>query len=164
MIEVKNVKKIYGKGENLNEVLKGVSLTVDKGSSSVIIGASGSGKSTLLNVMSGLESPNEGQVLYDGCDISRFTEKELTAFRKAKVGFIFQQYYLLPNLNVDKNVKMGADLVGNKDYADIIEAVGLGDKRNKYPAALSGGEQQRVAIARALAKKPEVLCLDEPTG
>ena len=164
MIEVKNVKKVYGKGEGLNEVLKGVNLKIEDGSCSVILGASGSGKSTLLNVMSGLESPSEGQVIYDGCDISRFTEKELTAFRKNKVGFIFQQYYLLPNLNVDKNVKMGADLVGNKDYGEIIEAVGLGEKRNKYPAVLSGGEQQRVAIARALAKKPEVLFLDEPTG
>lgn len=164
MIEVKNIKKIYGKGESLNEVLKDVSLTVEHGSFSVILGASGSGKSTLLNVMSGLESPNEGQVIYDGKDISRFTEKELTAFRKEKIGFIFQQYYLLPNLNVDKNVKMGADLAKNKDYFSIIEAVGLAEKRNKYPAALSGGEQQRVAIARALAKKPEVLFLDEPTG
>ena len=164
MIEVKNIKKIYGKGERLKEVLKDVSLTLENGSVSVILGASGSGKSTLLNVISGLESPDAGQVIYDGKDISRFTEKELTAFRKEKIGFIFQQYYLLPNLNVDKNVKMGADLAGNKDYASIIEAVGLAEKRNKYPAALSGGEQQRVAIARALAKKPEVLFLDEPTG
>ncbi len=164
MIEIKNIKKIYGKGENLNEVLKGVSLTVENGSFSVILGASGSGKSTLLNVISGLESPDAGQVIYDGRDISRLSEKELTAFRKDKIGFIFQQYYLLPNLNVDKNVKMGADLVGNKEYVSIIEEVGLADKRNKYPAALSGGEQQRVAIARALAKKPEVLFLDEPTG
>lgn len=164
MIEVYNIKKIYGKGESLNEVLKGVTLTINTGSFAVILGASGSGKSTLLNVMSGLESSDDGQILYDGVDISHFTEKELTAFRKNKIGFIFQQYYLLPNLNVDKNVKMGADLVGNKDYAEIIEAVGLGEKKNKYPAALSGGEQQRVAIARALAKKPEVLFLDEPTG
>lgn len=164
MIEIKNIKKIYGKGESLNEVLKDVSLTLESGSFSVILGASGSGKSTLLNVISGLESPDAGQVIYNGKDISRFTEKELTAFRKEKIGFIFQQYYLLPNLNVDKNVKMGADLAGNKDYASIIEAVGLAEKRNKYPAALSGGEQQRVAIARALAKKPEVLFLDEPTG
>ena len=164
MIEVKNIRKIYGKGESLNEVLKDVSLAVEDGSFSVILGASGSGKSTLLNVMSGLESPDEGQVIYGGKDISRFTEKELTAFRKEKISFIFQQYYLLPNLNVDKNVKMGADLAGNKDYIEIIEAVGLAEKRSKYPAALSGGEQQKVAIARALAKKPEVLFLDEPTG
>lgn len=164
MIEVKGIKKIYGKGENLNEVLKGVSLTVADGSCSVILGASGSGKSTLLNVVSGLESPSEGQICYDGTDISSYNEKQLTEFRKTKVGFIFQQYYLLPNLTVDKNVKMGADLAGNKNYVEIIEAVGLGEKRNKYPSVLSGGEQQRVAIARALAKKPEVLFLDEPTG
>jgi len=92
------------------------------------------------------------------------SDKTLTAFRKEKVGFIFQQYYLLPNLNVDKNVKMGADLAGNSSYREVIEAIGLSDKLNKMPSELSGGEQQRVAIARALAKKPQVLFLDEPTG
>lgn len=164
MIEVKGIKKIYGKGENLNEVLKGISLTVEDGSFSVILGASGSGKSTLLNVMSGLESPSDGQVCYDGTDISCYDEKQLTEFRKTKVGFIFQQYYLLPNLTVDKNVKMGADLAGNKNYVEIIEAVGLGEKRNKYPSVLSGGEQQRVALARALVNQPTILLADEPTG
>jgi putative ABC transport system ATP-binding protein len=111
-----------------------------------------------------LEHPDSGTVKYDGLDIAALPDKALTAFRREKVGFIFQQYYLLPNLNVDKNVKMGADLVGDSSYREIIEAVGLGDKLNKLPSELSGGEQQRVSIARALAKKPAVLFLDEPTG
>ncbi|MCL2506040.1 MAG: ATP-binding cassette domain-containing protein, partial [Alphaproteobacteria bacterium] len=115
-------------------------------------------------ITSGLERPNSGTVTYDGLEITAMPDKTLTAFRKEKVGFIFQQYYLLPNLNVDKNVKMGADLAGNSSYREIIEAVGLGDKLNKTPSELSGGEQQRVSIARALAKKPQVLFLDEPTG
>ena len=164
MIEVRNILKTYGDGESEVEVLKGIDLTVQDGEFIVILGASGSGKSTLLSVMSGLERPNGGAVEYDGVDITALNEKELTFFRKQTVGFIFQQYYLLPNLTVEQNVKMGADLAGNKDYKQIIEAVGLSDKLRKKPSALSGGEQQRVAVARALAKKPKVLFLDEPTG
>lgn len=164
MIEIENVTKSYGKGDSRVEVLKGINLTIDSGDFAVILGASGSGKSTLLNVVSGLEKPDGGKVIYDGKDISSLSDSELTAFRKNNVGFIFQQYYLLPNLSVEKNVKMGADLAGNKDYKEIIEAVGLGDKLHKYPGEMSGGEQQRVAVARALAKKPKVLFLDEPTG
>lgn len=164
MIEITNATKTYGTGDSATAALKGVSLTIDDGDFTVLLGASGSGKSTLLHVASGLERPDSGAVKYDGTDITALSDKALTAFRKEKVGFIFQQYYLLPNLNADKNVKMGADLAGNKDYRDIIEAVGLGDKLNKLPSELSGGEQQRVSIARALAKKPQVLFLDEPTG
>lgn len=164
MIELKNVVKTYGGGESEVEVLKGVNLSVADGEFIVILGASGSGKSTLLNVMSGLERPNGGSVEYDGVDIAALAEKELTLFRRQTVGFIFQQYYLLPNLSVEQNVRMGADLAGNKEYKQIIEAVGLSDKLHKKPSALSGGEQQRVAVARALAKKPKVLFLDEPTG
>lgn len=164
MLEIKNIVKSYGVGESRAEVLKDISLRVDSGSFTVILGASGSGKSTLLNVVSGLERPDSGSVLYDGRDICALTDKELTAFRKDKIGFIFQQYYLLPNMTVDKNVRMGADLAGNKDYRQIISAVGLEDKLRKYPAQLSGGEQQRVSVARALAKNPEILFLDEPTG
>lgn len=164
MIEAKNIIKSYGNGESRFQVLQDISLDIKDGDFAVILGASGSGKSTLLNVLSGLERPDSGNVFYDGADITTLSDNELTAFRKKNVGFIFQQYYLLPNMDVDRNVKMGADLASNKDYRAVIEAVGLGEKLNKYPSELSGGEQQRVSVARALAKKPKVLFLDEPTG
>lgn len=164
MIKAENIRKSYGFADNKTEILKGVSLDVGDGDTAVILGASGSGKSTLLNVVSGLERPDSGSVFYDGEDISGFSDDKLTAFRKRKIGFIFQQYYLLPNLTVDRNVKMGAELAGNKNYAEVIDALGLSEKRGKLPHELSGGEQQRVSAARALAKKPEVLFLDEPTG
>lgn len=164
MINIKNLQKSYGNGESRNKVLKGVSLDIKDGDFMVILGASGSGKSTLLNVISGLEPADAGIVSYNGRDISNMNDAEITLFRKETIGYVFQQYFLLPNLNVDKNVKMGADLVGNKSYRSLIEAVGLGDKQKKYPHELSGGEQQRVSIARALAKQPQVLFLDEPTG
>ena len=164
MIKVKNIIKSYGSGESRFQVLKGISLEIQDGDFVAILGASGSGKSMLLNVISGLERPDSGKVFYDTADITALSDNELTAFRKAKVGFVFQQYYLLPDMSVEKNVKMGADLAGNKDYKNIIEAVGLGEKLHKYPSELSGGEQQRVSVVRALAKKPKVLFLDEPTG
>ena len=164
MIEVKDITKSYGNSGNLVQVLKGISLDISDGDFTVILGASGSGKSTLLNVISGLERPDSGSILYDNQDITKLNDAELTKFRRDTVGFIFQQYYLLPNLTVDKNVRMGADLASNKEYQDIIRAVGLGEKLKKHPSELSGGEQQRVSVARALAKKPKVLFLDEPTG
>ena len=164
MITLENVTKAYGSGESRTQVLKGTSLSLEDHDFVVILGASGSGKSTLLHEMSGLEKPDTGTICYDGKDITGFSDDQLTQFRKEHIGFIFQQYYLLPNMTVDKNVKMGADLAGNADYAEMIEAVGLKEKRYKYPNQLSGGEQQRVSIARALAKKPDVLFLDEPTG
>lgn len=164
MIELKGITKFYGSGNNRFQVLKDIHLKIEDGSFSIILGASGSGKSTLLHVMSGLERPESGQVIYDGKDIAALSDCELTAFRKENVGFIFQQYYLLPHMTVAKNVKMGADLAANNNYKAMIEAVGLKDKLHKYPNELSGGEQQRVSIARALAKKPRVLFLDEPTG
>lgn len=164
MIEGKNIQKYYGEKESRFQVLKGISLKIDEGDFVVILGASGSGKSTLLNIMSGLERPDGGSVLYGGRDITRLSDRELTQFRKETIGYIFQQYYLLPNMDIEKNVKMGADLAGNKNYKAVIDAVGLGEKLHKYPGELSGGEQQRVSVARALAKKPKVLFLDEPTG
>lgn len=164
MIQLENVHKFYGTGESRNEVLKGISLQVEDGDFVVLLGASGSGKSTLLNVMSGLERADEGTICYEKTQLEQMTDKELTEFRKNNIGFIFQQYYLLPNLNVDKNVKMGAELAGNKEYRQTISAVGLEKKVHKYPHELSGGEQQRVSVARALAKKPKFLYLDEPTG
>lgn len=160
MIRLKGIRKSY----NGREVLKGIDLEVADQDYLVILGASGSGKSTLLNVLSGLEKPDSGHVYYGEEDLSQLTEAQLTAFRRAKIAFIFQQYFLLPNLTVEQNVKMGANLAGNHDYVRILEALGLGDKLQHYPSQLSGGEQQRVAIARALAKRPNVLFLDEPTG
>lgn len=164
MLEAQNITKSYGCRANRNSVLRGISLTVPDGAFTVLLGASGSGKSTLLYVLSGLEAPDGGSVCYDGTDITKLTDSDLTDFRRRTVGFIFQQYYLLPDMTVENNVRMGAELAGNRDYREIIHAVGLGDKLKKYPSELSGGEQQRVAIARALAKKPQVLFLDEPTG
>ena len=164
MIKIDKLTKYYGKNESRFKALDEVSLTIENGEFVVILGASGSGKSTLLNVMSGLESIDEGSVSYDDFHLESMKEKELTKFRKENTAFIFQQYYLLPHLNVEKNVRMGADLANNKDILPYIEAVGLADKRKKFPSELSGGEQQRVAIARALSKKPKVLFLDEPTG
>ena len=160
MIRLKGIRKSYSG----REVLKGIDLEIADQDYLVILGASGSGKSTLLNVLSGLEKPDSGHVYYDEEDLSQLTEAQLTAFRRAQIAFIFQQYFLLPNLTVEQNVKMGANLAGNQDYVRILEALGLGDKLQHYPSQLSGGEQQRVAIARALAKRPRVLFLDEPTG
>ena len=164
MIEIKDLTKFYGKGESRFKALDGVSVRIKGGEFIVILGASGSGKSTLLNVISGLETSDGGSVAYDDRQLDKMSEKELTKFRRDNTAYIFQQYYLLPHLNVEKNVRMGADLDNNKDYLKFIEAVGLSDKRKKFPSELSGGEQQRVAIARALAKNPKVLFLDEPTG
>lgn len=164
MIAVSDIVKSYGNGGNKNQVLKGISLQIADGNFTVILGTSGSGKSTLLNVISGLERPDSGSVVYGTSDITKSTDGELTQFRKDNIGFIFQQYYLLPNMTVEKNVRMGADLADNREYSEIIDAVGLRDKAKKYPNELSGGEQQRVSVARALAKKPKVLFLDEPTG
>ena len=160
MIELKGVRKSYG----ANEVLKGIDLRIEEQDYLVILGASGSGKSTLLNILSGLEKPDQGDVLYNGENIASLSESKLTKFRKDHIAFIFQQYYLLQELTVEQNVKMGAHLAKNQVYLSIIEAMGLKEKLHQYPSELSGGEQQRVAIARALAKKPKVLFLDEPTG
>ncbi len=164
MIESNNLTKYYGNGESRFKALDGVSISIKNGEFIVILGASGSGKSTFLNVISGLEKFDGGTVAYDDRQLNKMNEKELTKFRRDNTAYIFQQYYLLPHLNVEKNVRMGADLDKNKDYLKFIEAVGLSEKRKKFPSELSGGEQQRVAIARALAKNPKVLFLDEPTG
>lgn len=160
MITACDVYKSFG----TTAVLKGISLDIDDGELAVILGASGSGKSTLLSVLSGLERADGGSVVCDGYALSEMSEKQLTEFRRRTVGFVFQQYYLLEHLSVDANVRLGADLVGNKSYRDVIAAVGLADRLKAKPSELSGGEQQRVCIARALAKRPRVLFLDEPTG
>ena len=133
MIEARNIIKSYGAGDNRFQVLRGIDLTIPDGEFVVLLGASGSGKSTLLNVLSGLERPDDGTVSYDGKEISACSDRALTEFRRENIGFIFQQYYLLPHLNVEKNVKMGADLAGNSQYLPIIQAVGLADKLDKFP-------------------------------
>ena len=162
MISVRDVTKSYNAGRTA--ALNGVSLDIEDGKNIVILGASGSGKSTLLSVLSGLTKPDSGSVLYNDRDIAKYTEKQLTDFRRGTVGFIFQKYYLLPHLSVDGNVRLGADLAKNTSYREIIDAVGLSEKLKSKPSQLSGGEQQRVCIARALAKNPRVLFSDEPTG
>ena len=164
MIHAQSIIKYYGIGESRFQALRGIDLDIAKGESAVILGASGSGKSTLLNILSGLERPDGGNVFYGDEDITTLSDSALTRFRRDNIGFVFQQYYLLSGMTVEKNVSMGADLASNSDYIDIIKAVGLGEKLEKYPSQLSGGEQQRVAIARAIAKKPKVLFADEPTG
>ena len=163
MIKAEHIAKSYTNGKTVTQVLKDISLEID-GGLCVILGASGSGKSTLLSVLSGLETPDSGKTFCAGEELTAMTDKERTDFRRRKVAFVFQQYFLLPHLTVEKNVKLGADLAGNKNFAEFIDAVELGDKKKKFPTELSGGEQQRVSIARALAKNPEVLFLDEPTG
>ena len=160
MLKAEGIYKAY----NGEDVLKDVALEVEDGEFVVILGASGSGKSTLLSVLSGLERADKGRVWYDERDITALNDKQLTAFRRDTLGFVFQQYYLLSNLDVENNVKLGASLVGNKNYREIIADVGLVEKIKSMPSELSGGEQQRVCIARALAKNPRVLFADEPTG
>lgn len=164
MITTCSLTKRYGSGDGRAEVLKGIDIEIEDGSFTVILGASGSGKSTLLNIISGLERPDGGNVMYGEKDITLLTDSELTKFRKENVGLAFQQYYLLPDMTVEKNVRMGADLADNTEFSAIIAAVGLESKAKKYPSELSGGEMQRAAIARALAKRPKVLFADEPTG
>ena len=160
MILAKDIRKEFA-GQ---DVLRGINLSVDENDFVVILEASGSGKSTLLNILSGLEKSDSGEVLYNEENISNYTETQLTEFRRKNIGFVFQQYYLLNNLTVFQNVKVGANLANNSDCSEILKELGLEDKVEKYPNELSGGEQQRVSIARALAKKPKVLFLDEPTG
>lgn len=164
MLELHDVYKSYRRGNREFQIIRGVSAKIEDGAFVVILGQSGSGKSTLLSLMSGLETPDSGIISYDGTEISALNDRQRTKFRRDTVGFVFQQYALVPEMSVDKNVRMGADLAGNKAYASDIEAVGLTDLARERCAVLSGGEQQRTAIARAVSKKPRVLFLDEPTG
>lgn len=162
MISAENVFKSYNGGKT--EVLKDVNLEIESGEFAVILGASGSGKSTLLSLLSGLERPDSGKIVCCNEVISEMNERALTEFRRRKVGFIFQQYYLLPHLNAEGNVRLGAALSKNENYKEVIKELGLENKMKCRSSDLSGGEQQRVCIARALAKSPEILFADEPTG
>ena len=168
ILEVKDLRKIYGKGETLVKALNGVSFLVEKGEFLAVVGTSGSGKSTLLHMMGGLDIPTGGTVLIDGKDLSSMKEEELTIFRRRNIGFVFQNYNLVPVLNVYENVVLPIELDGeepDKKYVEeIIETLGIKDKIYNLPNQLSGGQQQRVAIARALASKPAILLADEPTG
>lgn len=168
IVEMKNVTKIYGEKENQVLALHNVNLDIEKGSVVSVAGASGSGKSTLLNIMGGVDTPSDGTVYVDGKEITKYSDDELSIFRRRKVGFIFQAYHLIPVLTVEENIKMPVLLdhrKPDKDYIDhIIEILGLSDRRRHLPNQLSGGQQQRCAIARALANNPSLVLADEPTG
>lgn len=165
LIEINNVTKIYEHGGIQNKALDNLSLDIHKGEIVVILGPSGGGKTTLLNVVSGLDKVTSGQIIYEDKDISSYSGRKMTKFRKDNLGFIFQTYNLLEHLNVEENILVGSSLGKEKtDVEKIIKTVGLYRHRNKYMHELSGGEQQRVSIARALAKNPKVLFCDEPTG
>ena len=168
IVKMEHVTKIYGEGNTRVWALDDVNLTVNKGEIVAVVGASGSGKSTLLHVMGGVDTPNEGNVIVDGKDITRLTDEEMSVFRRRKIGFVFQAYHLIPVLTVEENIKMQILLDHRKpdrDYIDhIIEMLGLKDRRKHLPNQLSGGQQQRAAIARALANRPALILADEPTG
>lgn len=165
MIELKNVTKKYTTGERDFYALAGVDLEIEAGELVVILGPSGAGKSTLLNFIGGMDSASSGEIIFDGNDISKFSDKELTAYRAENVGFVFQFYNLIPTLTAYENVALMKDIEKNSlDPAEVLESVGLGDHLDQFPAQMSGGEQQRTSIARALCKNPKLLLCDEPTG
>ncbi len=164
-VEFKNVSKIYKMGEVSISALSDVSFDIEKGEICIIVGASGAGKTTLVNILGGMDTLSSGSVLLDGNDISSFSSKQLTEYRRHDIGFVFQFYNLVPNLTALENVELATQISKNPlDPAETLGLVGLSERMNNFPAQLSGGEQQRVAIARALAKNPKLLLCDEPTG
>lgn len=168
ILKARQIKKYYGKNENLTKALDGVDLNINQGEFVAIIGASGSGKSTLLNMIGGLDNPTSGEVQIGGKEIGNMNADELTIFRRRNIGFIFQNYNLIPVLNVLENITLPIELDGKSPdesfITEIIDILGLKEKIYKMPSQLSGGQQQRVAIARALASKPNLILADEPTG
>lgn len=168
LLFTENLKKYYDMGENQVKALDGISLSVQRGEFLAIVGTSGSGKSTLLHMLGGLDNPTSGKVVVDGQDISKMTKDELTIFRRRKIGFVFQNYNLLPLMNVYENVVLPIKLDGIRPDWNYVEQIlmilGLKEKKHAMPNQLSGGQQQRVAIARALAAKPALILADEPTG
>ena len=168
ILETTELKKYYGKEPNITKALDGVNLSVEKGEFVAIVGTSGSGKSTLLNMIGGLDVPTSGKVLVDGTELSKLNEEQLTIFRRRKIGFVFQNYNLVPVLNVYENIALPVELDGGKVDKNFLEEVvgflGLKEKLNSMPNNLSGGQQQRVAIARALIARPTIVLADEPTG
>lgn len=166
LYSLKNVTKTYGEPPAEVRALDDVSVDIPAGKFIVVLGASGSGKSTLLNMLGGMDTPTSGTLLFNGTDISNYSAKQLTKFRKNEVGFVFQSYNLLSDLTAKENVEFSTEIAGiPREYAtEALEKVGLGDRLDHYPAQLSSGQQQRVSIARGLAKRPAVLLCDEPTG
>ena len=168
ILQTTELKKYYGAKPNITRALDGVTLSIEKGEFVAIVGTSGSGKSTLLNMIGGLDVPTSGKVIVDGRELSTLKDEQLTIFRRRKIGFIFQNYNLVPVLNVYENIVLPVELDGNKVdktfMNEVVQMLGLEDKLNNMPHNLSGGQQQRVAIARALVSKPSIVLADEPTG
>lgn len=164
-VTLEGVKKIYRMGEVEIMAAAGIDFEIQKGEFAVVVGPSGAGKTTVLNILGGMDTASEGKVIVDGEDIAGYSQKQLTAYRRDDIGFVFQFYNLIPNLTALENVELALQICKNPmDAAQVMEEVGLGDRLDNFPAQLSGGEQQRVSIARALAKNPKLLLCDEPTG
>lgn len=162
---VKNIVKTYGKGKSKIYANNDISFTINKGELAIIVGPSGAGKSTVLNILGGMDRPDSGEIIVDGKDISKASDRELTLYRRYKIGFVFQFYNLINNLTAKENVELASQIVEESIPAEeILEMVGLKDRMDNFPSQLSGGEQQRCSIARALAKRPSILLCDEPTG
>jgi len=165
LYKIECVTKRYGEGDVAVKALDSADLTVEDGEFVVVLGPSGSGKSTLLNIMGGMDTATSGRIVFDGQDISGFSENALTMFRRKAIGFVFQFYNLMPNLTARENVELATEISDNPLKIDeVLGTLGLSERANNFPAQLSGGEQQRVAIARAISKNPRVLLCDEPTG
>ena len=164
-LEIKNIKKHFGEGESRVEVFKGIDIEIEKGEFCVLLGPSGSGKSTLLNIIGGIDAADEGYISINGEKTADMNEKALTLYRRKHLGYIFQMYNLIPNLNIKENIEVGAYLSDNPlDVDDLLKTLGLYEHRHKLPNQLSGGQQQRTAIGRAIVKNPDILLCDEPTG
>ena len=164
-LEINDLKKSFGQGDSRVQVLRGIDLSVDKGEICVLLGPSGSGKSTLLNIIGGIDAPDSGYVSINGEKMVDMTEKRLTRYRREHLGYVFQMYNLIPNLNIKENIEVGAYLYDHPlDIDDLLHILGLYEHRHKLPNQLSGGQQQRTSIGRALVKNPDILLCDEPTG